>query len=153
MESAEAHLEQMRASFEGLYDSIFDEDSIKNVADIITRIVENLSSFVQAIDGGGNALLMLGSTAMRVFDVQIARGLATTISNLRKVKQNFSELEAQAALTKVLEGLKIDDSVLNILVGMKKEVLDLGEIVSAEQHNTANDLIRIRNEIENNRIA
>ena len=37
MESTQAHIEKMRASFEGLYNSLLDEDSINLVTEIKTK--------------------------------------------------------------------------------------------------------------------
>lgn len=153
MDSAEAHLQRLQTAYEGLYDSIFDEDSIKDVADVLTVLVERLSSFVQSLGGGGNTLLALGSTALRVFDDQIGRGLASTISNLKKANANVTELTAQMKLLEEIQGLDETSEYFKDLVTWKKEILDMGNLVTAEQHNEANAIIKQRAELEENKEA
>ena len=153
MDSAEAHLQRLQTAYEGLYDSIFDENSIKDVADILTVLVERLSSFVQSLGGGGNTLLALGSTALRVFDDQIGRSLAGTISNLKKANANVTELTAQMKLLEEIQGLDETSEYFKDLVTWKKEILDMGNLVTAEQHNEANAIIKQRAELEENKEA
>lgn len=144
MESVEAHLNKLKASWEGLYDNLFDEDAIKGLADGLSFVVDKVSSLVSAFGGGGNALLALGSVALRVFDDQIARSLSSTIQRFKTAKQNASELTAQLKLIEEVKGLNIDDKGFNQLVQWKQEILNMGDFVTAEQHNQANAIIKLQ---------
>ena len=144
MESVEAHLNKLKASWEGLYDNLFDEDAIKGLADGLSFIIDKVSSLVSAFGGGGNALLALGSVALRVFDDQIARSLSSTIQKFKIAKQNASELTAQLKLIEEIKGLNIDDKGFNQLVKWKQEILNMGDFVTAEQHNQANAIIKLQ---------
>lgn len=150
MDSAEAHLNKMQAAFEGLYDAIFDEDTIKDVSDIVTVLVDKLSVFIKTIGGGGNALMLLGTTALRVFDDQITRGLMSTIRNFQKANENADILKAKLELIKTLEGTGITekDSNYNELLQNEKQMISYGDFVTPEQHNIGNAILRERAEIE-----
>ena len=97
MDSLEGHLNQLTTAQERLYDSLFDSESFKDLIDIITGLVDGLGDFVDAIGGGGNALVMLGTIALRVFDKQIAQGLTNLINNSRIAVTNMERLRAKQA--------------------------------------------------------
>ena len=61
MESTQAHLNQLKAASEDLYDSLLDEGSINAFADGLTFVVQRLTDLVDGLGGGGNTLLALGS--------------------------------------------------------------------------------------------
>lgn len=61
MESAEAHINQLKASFEGLAKSMFDSDSIKSVADMLSGMLSFIDNIVKLI--GGVPTLITGIAA------------------------------------------------------------------------------------------
>jgi TP901 family phage tail tape measure protein len=67
LESLEAKTEKLTAATEELYLNLFDSDSFKDVIDLFTKVIEQVAMFTDAIGGGGNALLMLGSIATNVW--------------------------------------------------------------------------------------
>ena len=147
MESADAHVQIMRTSFEDLYDSLLDEETIIAVTDKITKVVEKMTSFVDAIGGGGNTLLTFGSIATRVFSKNIAQGLATTITNMQAVKYNASQVKAEFEVLQQFKGIPISGALKEI-VGWKQQILNLGKTVTNEQNSEANAIMRQRNELE-----
>lgn len=147
MESTAAHLEKMRTSAEGLYDSLLDEDTVNGFADGLTVIFTRMESLVDSIGGGSGALLMLGSVATKVFSKQISQGIITTINNIKAAKDNVSQLQAEMALTDQLGNLNHLDERTKTLISMKKEFLDLGQSATQQEHDIANELIRQTNEL------
>lgn len=149
MESTAAHLQQMRTSFEDLYDSMLDESTINGFADIISFTVDRFTDLVDGIGGGSGALLSFGSIAGRVFSKQIAQGIATTITNFRNAKENAAQLQAQMELLGQYKGLDLQDNTTQKLIKWKEEIINLGSLVTNEQHNEANAIIQSTNQIQN----
>jgi TP901 family phage tail tape measure protein len=87
MESTRAHIEQLTASAENLFDSLIDTDSIEEVTDVLSDMANGAALFVDSIGGGIGVLRVLGSVGLTVFSNQIANGLVTTINNLQKAKE------------------------------------------------------------------
>ena len=155
-QTVEASLKELRTTFESLYMELFDAETIKDMVDMLTSVMEKVESFVKAIGGGGNALSALGAIATRVFSKQIAQGIATTITNFKIAKDNTSQLAAQMEAVELFGGrqnIAGGDAYLQKLTEMKKSVLDLGNLVTAEQHEQANSIIKTTNELQNQKIA
>ena len=154
MESAAAHIQQMKTSFEGLYDSLLDEDSIIAVTDALTNVVNLLTNLVDALGGGANTLLTFGSIATRVFSKNLAQGIAVTIDNIKRLKINTEQLTVTYKMIEdILNGPAASDQVVKQLALMKQEILNLGNVVTQEQHNEANAIINKVNELEKQKLA
>jgi TP901 family phage tail tape measure protein len=67
LDSMEAHLNQLTAATEGLYDTLLDPDSLNPLIDALTRIVELADQMIQGLGGGGDMLLTLGSIGFNMF--------------------------------------------------------------------------------------
>lgn len=149
MESTRAHLNQLKAASEDLYDSLLDTDTINDVADGLTFVVKRFTDLVDGIGGGNNTLLMLGSTATKVFSQQIAQGLATTIKNFQNVEYNAKQVSAVFRVLNQFKTLGIDDEATKKIVAWKEQIMQLGSIVTAEEHNQANSIMQTRVELQN----
>ena len=142
MESTAAHLQKMQTSWEGVYDSVLDTDTINFWLDAFAGLGTGLEHLVDGLGGGNNALLLLGSTAMKVFDKQIANSLSITLNNFKRFKEQAENTKAIMETQTLFKGQKIPDEIFNGLVNMKQEVLSLGSIVSETEHQAANALIQ-----------
>ena len=147
MESTEAHLAQLKASWEDLYDSLLDADAINGVSDALSGIVSLMANFVDSIGGGSGVLLTLGSIGMQVFGKHIASGLATTIVNMRAAKENTAQLIAEMEILNQFENANIDDARTQRLIEMKRQQLDLTKMMTAEERNVSNEYINQQNEL------
>lgn len=147
MDRTVAHLQQLRTATEDLYDSLFETKSFNNLLDGITGAVDLLGNFADAIGGGGNALLLLGTIGTQVFSKQIASGLATTIMNFQKVKENTAQLNAEMEILNQFDNANIDDSRTQRLIEMKRQQLDLTKSLTAEERNISNEFIKQQNEL------
>ena len=150
MDSTKAHLDIMKTSFEDLYDSLLSGDDIETFADAITKVVNGLTTFVDSIGGGVNTLMLLGSIGTKVFSKQLAQGIGTTIANLQAAKYNANQLKAEFEILEHFKGVKVVD--VQQLVAMKQEVLNYNSIMTQGQHEQANNLIRLTNELNNQKI-
>lgn len=106
MESLEAHIEQLTAKGEKLYNALFDTDSFKSILDILTSLVDVLGDFVNALGGGGVIITQLGGILLNLFSNQIGRGIGTAINNLMTAKQNAEELKQALDFTKQIKSMK-----------------------------------------------
>lgn len=153
MESTEAHLTKMTASFENLYSSILDPKSINAGADALGFMANRLADLIDGLGGGAGLLLNLGSVGMRVFSQQLAGSIATTITNIQTMNQNLAQTKAETALLNDFKGIEINDKGYKKLLEMKEEVLRFGEALSAEEQQEANAAIKRYNEILNEKDA
>lgn len=149
MESTQAHLNQLRAASEDLYDSLLDPKGLNPLIDGLTIVTNLFANFVDSIGGGSGVLLGLGTLGTKVFSQQIATGLATTIKNLQNTKYNAEQVSAQFQVLNQFKGLNIKDDTTQKLIKWKEELLQLGSLVTAEQHNEANALMQSTVEIQN----
>ena len=142
MESAEAHLQQMKTQWENLYDSILDENAIKGFADSITSVLKLLTNFVDGIGGGRNVLLLLGSTLTRVFSKQISQGIVNIIGHFSRMKENAAQLQAQLDNIQLFKNTQQYESnpAVKALVDAQHAVSQYYGVLSNEQINTANAL-------------
>ena len=147
MERTAAHLQQLKTETEDLYDSLFETESFNDLIDGITKLVSMLSNFADAIGGGGNALLALGAIGTQVFSKQIANGLAISIRNMQKAKENAIQLQAELELTQQFGSINNLDGRTKQLVDMKKQFLQLGKNITEEERELSNELIKQTNEL------
>lgn len=147
MDRTVAHLQQLRTATEDLYDSLFETKSFNNLLDGIIGAVDLLGNFADAIGGGGNALLLLGTIGTQVFSKQIAAGLATTIMNFQTAKENATQLSAEMEILNQFDNVDINDSRTQRLIEMKRQQLDLTKSLTAEERNISNEFIQQQNEL------
>ena len=147
MDRTVAHLQQLRTATEDLYDSLFETKSFNNLLDGITGAVNLLGNFADAIGGGGNALLLLGTIGTQVFSKHIASGLATTIMNFQTAKENATQLAAEMEILNQFDNVNIDDSRTQRLIEMKRQQLDLTKSLTMEERNISNEFIKQQNEL------
>ena len=150
MESIEAHLKELATAGERVYDAFFDSDSMKDFIDFLTVAVDGFANLTAAIGGGGNMLLFLGSTAMRVFSVQIANGISGFINNLQAAKFNANQLTAQLELVNQLgmANMPKTQEAYQKLIDLKKEELRYHKLISEEQRGQFKTLIEETNRNE-----
>ncbi|AXF52528.1 MAG: tail tape protein [Caudoviricetes sp.] len=153
LEGTQAHLAKLTAASEDLYDSMFDPSTVNLFTDALTGTVKLATRLVDSLGGGKGALLALGSVGARVFSQQISRGIATSIANLNKMKENAKQVEAILDIKNLFKDAEINDEVLDKLVEMREQVIKYGDIVDETQNEQANQIIRTTNELYNEKEA
>lgn len=86
LESITAKTEKLRTTFEDLYDSLFDEDSIKDTLDAVTGLVQLVADLTDSIGGLKNILPIIGALGVKVFKDQIGEGIGNAIGNSKSSK-------------------------------------------------------------------
>lgn len=149
MESTKAHLDQLSASAERLYSSLIDSEGLNDLVDIFTGLVTGVSEYTEAIGGSKSVLLQLGNIATKAFGRTVSQGLATSITNLQKLKEQAEDFNAQAAIIQKFKGLKIDDESFDRLVDMAEAVNRYKDTLSEAQVEEANAIMAGYNEAVN----
>lgn len=93
LESTRAHLNQLKASVEDLYDSLINPDSLEPLIDGLAKATQAGAKFVDALGGGGTVLASLGGIAVNVFSDQLTKGITTFINNLQIAKTNINDVK------------------------------------------------------------
>ena len=79
MDQTAAHLQQLKASVEDIYDSLINTDTIKDLTDGLSTAATFVANFVDSLGGGVGVLQTLGALGMTVFSEQIAKGINSVI--------------------------------------------------------------------------
>lgn len=148
MESVDAHAQRLKTSFEELYSSLIDDDTIKSLLDGMTKAVNLATDFVQAIGGGGNTLLLLGSIGTKVFSNQIANGLAGVISNYRAANKEAEELATKQRILLQFDAVEDNSQSYQNLLKNVKDRIKYEEVLSQKQVEEVNNTIKNINENE-----
>lgn len=102
VDSLEGRMNKLQATFEGIFNSMFETDDIYPFIDALTAALDLVDNFIQSIGGGGQVLLAFGNIATKVFSKQLAENIGNTIqaytdnkaikANSKMAKQNLESL-------------------------------------------------------------
>lgn len=145
LESTSAHLKQLSASAEDVFDSFLDPGTINGMADAMSKLLDLTSNWIDALGGGGDVLLTLGSIAGKVFSTQIAKSLGDTIKNIKQPQISQEQIEAEMRATGQLGNLP--NKQVQELVAMKQQILEYSHLLTEEQQKEANAFIQRRSEL------
>ena len=106
LDSIEAHLNQLDAAWEGLYNNIFDEDLMKTITDALTDIINLANTFVTGLGGGLNSIIYLAMTLGNIFSNQISDGLLRVKMNAAGAAETIKNIAVQSRFVKELQGGK-----------------------------------------------
>ena len=143
MESLAAHTRSFQAATEGLIQSLTNADSFKGFIDLGTGAVNILTRLVDAIGGGGTAILGLGSIFTSVFSGIIGRQLNNFIINLQNAKYNQEQLNQVIQNTKTMASIEgIKGTAVDAMVERQQEIQKYYSVMSEAEINHQNDLIK-----------
>lgn len=100
MDSLKGKAEALKATFEGLATSLFDQDDFGDVLTGLTDALNLMTDFTKAIGGGSAALTAFGAIGTKVFSEQIGRGISNAISNFTAVRDKNENAKATAEFLK-----------------------------------------------------
>ena len=151
MESTKAHLDQLSTSAERLYKSLIDSEGLNGLIDALSTVVTGVSEYTEAIGGSKSVLLQLGSVATKAFGRTVSQGIATSIANLKKLKEQAEDFNAQAAIIQKFKGIEVKDEAFKELVAMAEAANKYKDTLSEAQVEEANALMSGYNEAVNAR--
>ena len=160
LDSLANKMDILSATAQGLYQSLIDEDTIKGFVEGLTSIVDLFKNFSDAVGGLSNLLPLLGATAFRVFNQQIADGLSKVIINMQIAKteqetmlsnqQALQQMFSESSLFQQSGSGTVDASraaSLQQLTGFYGEMVQYQSIMTQEekeQYNTIlNKLVKV----------
>ena len=152
LESTEAHINAANAAWDDFKDSLIDTDLINFFADL-SRITGNILGFAVDSLGGGLSTTFLGlSGILKLLNNQLSTTFTDMIFNFKSVKDVAAAAAAEMQTVQLLEGLKYNKKHFAEIIDLKKEFLSYGKLVSNEQNDEINALLRKKtlreNEIE-----
>lgn len=143
MESTKAHLNELTAAMQNIYDSFIDNESINTLIDGLTTAANVTASLIDAFGGGGNVLTMLGTIGFNVFSKQIANSLETVIRNYENVNAQAQIFNDKLAAAQAKSAAKnpLGDSYTQQIVDRFAILGDLAPNMNLEDLTTANQLL------------
>jgi hypothetical protein len=94
LEGTRAHLMQLKASMEDIFDSFLNTDSIEGVADAFSMIATAVAGIVDSLGGGLPILNYIVGLGLSTVATNIARSINTTITNFESAKKRAEEFRA-----------------------------------------------------------
>jgi len=144
MESLAAHVNQLTAAGEGLIQAFANGDSFKGFIDAGTTALTLLTSLVDSIGGGGNAILALGSIATSVFSNIIGKEINSLVTNFQNAKFNAEQLNQVIENTRsiaAIEGIG-DGTAVQAMIDAQTETQKYYSVMSEAEINHQNELIK-----------
>ena len=142
LESLGAKMEQLGAAGERVKASLIDSESFGNVIELLTAGTNLLGGFIQAIGGGGTALLGLGGIATQVFSGVISKEINNAIINFQNMKSNIQQGQIEIAKTQQFgESQGYSQGVINEMLDAKRQMQEFYSVMSVEQRNSYNAIV------------
>ena len=155
LDSLSNKMDQLKATAEDLYDSLYDEEDIKGLVEGLTKVVQGIADFSDAIGGLKSLIPMLGSVAAGVFSNQIAKGLSTIVINAQNARketqsmaENYNQLKmmfSDSSLFSSVEDENINSNAMKQGVEQLKQYYSdmqkYQSIMSQEQKDTYNSVL------------
>ena len=142
MQSTRAHLNQLKAATEQLYNSLINPDALKPLIDGLATAATMGAKFIDSLGGGENLLLALGGIAVNVFSDQLTRGVQTFVHNFTLGNQQVELMKQNlATFDEVLNIQKLDDLTKGTIESFKQTELSLAKNATPEQFEKMNTIL------------
>ena len=99
MESTQAKLTKLRATWQDLYRNIGDTKTINGTISGLTNVVQVFSNFSKSVGGGLGSILTFAGVISNIFSKQIITSINNAIQNTQILKNNIEAIKAQQAVT------------------------------------------------------
>ena len=147
MESMEAHLNQLQAEAEELYQTLLDPEGLNPLIDALTGVVGLVENLIESLGGGAGLLRTVGAIGFNVFGKQITKGITSTINNVTGFKDNLKQAAAEAQIIKELELTNTEDKRQQEILNIAKQRLAIAESMTEEEYNASNVILKRTNEL------
>lgn len=99
-DSWEAARNRVRASAEGIYDSIIDDDLFIELNNNVANVLDTIEQVIDSFNGLGGILTLTGTLMTRVYGDKLAQGIRNTVQSVKILsgveRQRNEELKQQA---------------------------------------------------------
>lgn len=146
MESTEAHLNNLSASTEGLFNSLLKAEDVNPVIDALSGIVGLVKNFSDSIGGAQGAILLLGNVFMNTMQNKIDQSLTNTITNFKAKTQQNLQTQAMSDIIQQFGPISEEDNRFKELIATKKELLEVDQYLSDEEKVASNNMLKSLND-------
>lgn len=150
LESTAAHMKELSAQVERLYDALINQDSINTFADTFKGVLSTFNDFVEGIGGGTNAFVNFGAILANVFNQQIGTAINNQIKNFETFKANLAQIKAQKDISNevlqqtknnhILAGDNVSQAALQKEAAIAQKTLDIRKALTQQQYNRLQSL-------------
>lgn len=156
LDSTNAKLETLNATFEDLFDSLLDTNDINGFIEGLTAVVQLFADLADSLGGLHNILPMIGAIGLRTFKDQIGEGIQKSVTNSKNLN---TELEIQRKNEEILRkgniANKEDEDKLPSLAkerledsrGLYDEIHNFNISLTKEQKEQVNNIINANTEL------
>ena len=142
LESLGAKMEQLGAAGERVKASLIDSESFGNVIELLTTGTNLLGNFIQAIGGGGTALLGLGGIVTQVFSGVISREINSAIVNYQNMKSNIEQIQIEIQKTQEFaQSQGFSNGAIQEMIREKQKIQQLYAVMSEEDKQSYNNVV------------
>ena len=148
MESTQAHLKELKTTWQDLYDSAINDDEINGGIDLLRNLVQTFDNFIDSFGGGIKTLGAFGTVFANVFNKQISGAIANFVENQSKMEQNIALLDkkrqaietgaATSGLTQPGEQAELANVQTQLKYAERIQEVEAG--ISQEQYNQLTNL-------------
>ena len=92
LESTQAHLNELKSTYQDLFSTLVDTDEINTGIDTIRNLVQTVDNFLEGFGGGTKSLMAFGAVAAFVFRDQIGNAIGQAQANQLALMQNTERL-------------------------------------------------------------
>ncbi len=146
LEDLSAHLKQLEATTESLYNSLFNSDDIIPVIDAIKTLVSGFDNLIQSIGGAQGAIILLGSIFSKTINGKINELLTTAILNMKNFRQQNMQAQAEMEIVQQFGDVDFEDERYQKILDIKRRQLEATNVLSTEENKQVNETIRQLNE-------
>lgn len=139
-ESTKAHLNELRASWESLFDSFIDNESMNKLIDVFGGLIKVVDGFVQGIGGGGTLILGIASVLTNMLSTKIGPAIARIMNNFSLTRDAAKQQLELSRFIKDLQEKGVEST--NKQVELKKLELKYSKLLSEEDRKRINSLIQ-----------
>ena len=143
LDSLEAHLNQLTAEAEKLYQTLFNADDIKPLIDVLTNLVGVVNNLVSGLGGGKGLLGIITTVGLTAFGDKLASGIGKASRNMKSFITGFNDAKVMEELTKkIAEDQQVSETAAGRIAKIKKEQLEIEKYLSKEEQEKVDALIK-----------
>lgn len=142
-DSMQGRLNKLQATIEGIFTKAFNTDNFYVLIDAATTLAETFDNLVQAMGGGGQAILAFSAIMTKTFSNKIGEGISNMIANRATNTQAQENREGAMTFAKAQlagQGLNVDNKQVMDLANNRAQITQYAPSMSNEQIENANQL-------------
>ena len=134
MQSTAAKLQVLSTQQQRTFDTLFDTNTFNTLTEALTFVIQQFNDFISGLGSGGAALTYFGSLATQIFSDQIGKSIATTIQNVKSLKQQISAADLKDQIIASHQGQPITDKALQAELEVAQKISAVKGIISQQEY-------------------